>query len=129
MPAAIVKVPSHILGRRILLVEDEPVLAMTMQQTLCAAGVRVLGPAASVNSALALIGAERPDGAILDLSLRGELVTPVACRLRDMGVPFILATACLHLRSANEAVFAGIANLGKPMGLKRCVQMLGEMLA
>lgn len=129
MPTAILKVPSYVLGRSVLLVEDELLVAMDMQQTLTAAGVRVLGPAASVSSALAIINAERPDAAVLDLNLRGELVTPVARRLREMGVPFVLSTAYNHLRGGNGDAFSGIANLGKPMALTRCVQMLGKLLA
>lgn len=129
MPTAILKVPSHVLGRRVLLVEDELLVAMDMQQTLTAAGMRVMGPAASVSSALDLIRAERPDAAVLDLNLRGELVTPVARRLREMGVPFVLSTAYNYLRNENEEAFSGVPNLGKPMALSRCVQMLGELLA
>ncbi len=129
MPTAILKVPSHILGRRVLVVEDEVLVARDMEQTLSAAGVRVLGPAASVRSALALIGTERPDAAILDLDLQGELVTPVAQRLREMKVPFILSTACDHLGKGEYDAFAGVPTLGKPMPAIRCVQMLGDLLA
>lgn len=129
MPTAILRFPNYILGRLVLLVEDERVVAMDMRQTLTAAGVRVLGPAASVNSALGLISGARPDAAILDLKLQGELVTPVARRLREMGVPFALSTAYEHLRTDDEQAFSGVVNLGKPMALTRCVQMLGQLLA
>lgn len=128
MPAQILKIPTHLLGRSVLLVEDELLVAWDMEQMLTAAGVRVIGPAASVDSALALLKARKPDAAILDLDLRGELVTPVARRLREMGVPFVLATAYNHLRSENEDVFSGVANLGKPMASARCVEVLGEIL-
>lgn len=110
-----------------LLVEDELLVAWDIEQMLTAVGVRVLGPAASVDSALALLQANRPDAAILDLNLRGELATPVARRLREMGVPFVLSTAYNHLRSENEA-FSGITNLGKPLASARCVQVLAEIL-
>ena len=104
MPTLILKPPTHLMGRSVLLVEDEMMIAWDIELTLTHAGMRVMGPAASVDRALRLIGEERPDAAILDLKLRGELVTPVARTLRDMGVPFVLATA-------------------------RCVAVLGEMLA
>lgn len=128
MPTAILRFPTYILGRLVLLVEDESVVALEMRQTLTAAGVRVLGPAASVNSALGLIHGERPDAAILDLKLHGELVTPVARRLREMGVPFALSSAYDCLRIDEEA-FSGVVNLGKPMVLTRCVEVLGRLLA
>lgn len=128
MPTPILKVPSHLLGRTVLLVEDEMMVAWDMEQMLTAAGMRVMGPAASVDSALDLIRHERPDAAILDLNLRGELVTPVARRLREMGVPFVLSTAYNDLRGG-EAAFSGVENLGKPLASSRCVEVLGEMLA
>ena len=66
---------------------------------LRAAGVQVLGPAASVAvPPWRCSTPHKPDAAILDLNLRGELATPVARRLREMGVPFVLSTAYNHLR-------------------------------
>jgi len=128
VPTLILKPPRHLMGRSVLLVEDEAIIALDMEQTLTAAGLRVLGPAASVNTALRLIARERPDAAILDLDLGGELVTPVARTLRDLGVPYVLATAHNHLRGG-ESEFSGVENLGKPVASVRCVEVLGEMLA
>ena len=128
MPTPILKVPSHILGRSVLVVEDEALVALDMEETLKAAGLHVMGPAASVAEAMALLEAGTPDAAILDLNLRGELVTPVARKLREIGVPFVLATAYNHLRSDEEQAFSGVANLGKPLASARCVEMLGEIL-
>lgn len=128
MPTPILKVPAHLMGRSVLLVEDEVMIAWDIEQTLAAAGMRVLGPAASVGSALRLIEEQRPDAAILDLNLRGELVTPVARRLRELGVPFVLSTAYNHLRG-DGAEFQGVQNIGKPLASVRCVELLGEMLA
>lgn len=104
-------------------------VAWDIEQTLKTAGFRVLGPVASVSAALALLKANKPDAAILDLNLRGELVTPVARRLRELGVPFVLSTAYNHLRSEDEQAFSGVTNLGKPLASKLCVQVLGELLA
>ena len=116
------------MGRSVLLVEDEMMIAWDIEQTLTHAGMRVLGPASSVKRAMSLIAAERPDAAILDLKLRGELVTPVAKKLRALEVPFVLATAYNHLRSG-DMEFDGVQNLGKPVSSERCVSVLGEMLA
>ena len=128
MPTPILKVPTHILGRSVLVVEDEALVALDMEETLKAAGLHVMGPAASVAEAMALLEAGTPDAAILDLNLRGELVTPVARKLREIGVPFVLATAYNHLRPDAEQAFSGVANLGKPLASARCVEMLGEIL-
>ncbi|WP_421694307.1 hypothetical protein [Aestuariivirga sp.] len=127
MATPILKVPSHVLGRTVLLVEDELLVAWDLEQTLTAAGMLV--PASSVASALDLIKSTTPDAAILDLNLRGELVTPVARRLRELGVPFVLSTAYNHLRSEGEDAFQGVENLGKPLASGRCLEVLGEMLA
>lgn len=128
VPTLILKPPNHLMGRSVLLVEDEMMIAWDIEQTLTHAGMRVLGPAASVGRALRLIDEERPDAAILDLQLRGELVTPVAKKLREMGVPFVLATAYNHLHGG-DTEFIGVENLGKPVASERCVAVLGEMLA
>jgi two-component system, response regulator PdtaR len=129
LPTPILKVPTHVLGRCVLLVEDELLVAWDIERMLKTAGLRVLGPVSSVAAALALLKTEKPDAAILDLNLRGELATPVARRLRELGVPFVLSTAYNHLRADDEEAFSGVANLGKPLPSERCVQVLGEILA
>lgn len=80
-------------GRRILVVEDEHVVADLMAQCLMSRGFGVVGPAASVQDAMALLnGDDAPDAATLDINLRGEMVFPVADRLLMRGVPFVFTT-------------------------------------
>ena len=79
-------------GRRVLIVEDELLLAMELEALLAQHGCEVLGPASTVEWALALIYAEEPALALLDVNLRGLRATPVAAALRDRGVPFVLIT-------------------------------------
>jgi DNA-binding NtrC family response regulator len=124
----VLKVPTHIFGRNILVVEDELLVAWDIEATLTAAGLNVMGPVSSVQSALDLIRSAKPDAAILDLNLRGELVTPVAQELRKLGVPFVLSTAYNHLRPAGDEVFAEVENIGKPLATSRLLEVLGEML-
>lgn len=79
---------------RIFVAEDEALVAMELQYTLTDAGAQVVGPAKSVDAGMTLLDIEDElDGAILDVDLRGELVFPVAARLRDAGVPIIFHTA------------------------------------
>jgi CheY-like chemotaxis protein len=82
--------------KRILVVEDEPVVAMLEEHELLGAGAEVLGPAASVAEALRLVEVAASDGglsaAVLDINLGGEAVMPVADRLAALGVPFLFAT-------------------------------------
>jgi CheY-like chemotaxis protein len=80
-------------GFHILIVEDEFLLASALCHTLQDAGAVVVGPANSVNSALALLDTNPIlDGAVLDINLRGEMVFPVADVLARRGTPFVFAT-------------------------------------
>jgi DNA-binding response OmpR family regulator len=88
--------PTMLRNERILVVEDEALVAMLVEDGLLDAGAMVVGPAASVEEALRLIDAAESDGglsaAVLDLNLDGEAVSPVADRLAALGVPFLFAT-------------------------------------
>jgi CheY-like chemotaxis protein len=77
---------------RILVVEDEPLVAMGIEDLLGSIGARVVGPAASVAKALDLAAAGGFDGALLDVNLRGESVRPVADALAAAGTPFVFVT-------------------------------------
>ena len=81
-----------LLNRHILLVEDEYLIAWALQDELQGSGAHVIGPAASVEDALALLASEPVDGAILDVSLDREKVFPVAEALSERGIPFVFAT-------------------------------------
>lgn len=79
-------------GKSILIVEDEPIVAMMLEDLLDDLGARCIGPANSADEAIALIERRSPDMAILDLNLGGERSLSVARRLREAGIPFIFAT-------------------------------------
>lgn len=83
---------SRLTGRRILVVEDEALVAMLVEDALLDAGALVIGPAATVAEALALLDLETPDAAVLDLNLAGETSTPVADALALRSIPFVVAT-------------------------------------
>jgi CheY-like chemotaxis protein len=80
-------------GRTILIVEDEPLIAMMLEDFLDSLGHRIAGSCESVEEAMALVEKGEFDVAIIDVQLKnGEKVWPVADRLADTGKPFILAT-------------------------------------
>ena len=79
-------------GRRVLLVEDEILVAWLLEDTLADLGCAVVGPAASVQQALAMIDAQAIDAAVLDANLNGQLSYPVADALAPRGVPFVFST-------------------------------------
>jgi CheY-like chemotaxis protein len=79
-------------GRRVLVVEDEMIVAWLLEDMLTELGCTVIGPAASVDRALAMIEAEAIEVALLDVNLNGELSYPVADALIAQGVPFVFST-------------------------------------
>jgi CheY-like chemotaxis protein len=83
---------SKLAGRRILIVEDEALVAMLVEDALLDAGAEVVGPVATVAEAMSLLDTAAPDAAVLDLNLAGETSTPVADVLASRGVPFVVAT-------------------------------------
>jgi two-component SAPR family response regulator len=77
---------------RILVVEDEYLLAMDLQEQLNDEGLDVVGPVGSVKGALDLLDTEAVDAAVLDISLNGENIIPVVEVLSKKGIPFVFAT-------------------------------------
>ena len=63
---------SSLSGRRILVVEDEVIVAWLLEDMLADFGCAVIGPAARVGQALAMVEAEAIDAAVLDVNLNGE---------------------------------------------------------
>jgi CheY-like chemotaxis protein len=79
-------------GRRVLVVEDEMMVAWLLEDLLAELGYVIVGPAASVNQALAMIETEPADVAVLDVNLNGEMSYPIADALAARGVPFVFVT-------------------------------------
>jgi CheY-like chemotaxis protein len=100
-------------GLRVLIVEDELLIALDLEAILDGLGCAVLGLAATVPEALRLLAADPPDLALLDLNLRGTRSTPVALALTAGGVPFIAVTAYAN---PLEPVFDGVPIISKPFG-------------
>ena len=79
-------------GSRILVVEDEPLIAMLIEDILRERGCDVIGPASTVADGLRLATADRLDAALLDVNIGEETVYPVADALRRLDVPFVFVT-------------------------------------
>ncbi len=77
---------------RILVLEDDTLIAFMVRDWLVELGYETAGPAPSVRSALDLIATGKVDGAILDVTLDGEDCYPVADALVERGVPIAFAT-------------------------------------
>ena len=79
-------------GQRLLVVEDELLVALDIESILSDAGMDVLGPASSAGEALKLISDSPPDAALLDANLSGEPIDAVAQVLSDRRIPFAYVT-------------------------------------
>lgn len=80
-------------GRRVLIVEDESLVAMLIETILEDMDCVPVGPASNVEEGLALArDAESLDAALLDVNVSGQQVFPVAEALRARGVPFVFST-------------------------------------
>jgi PAS domain S-box-containing protein len=112
---------------RVLVVEDEMVIAMDIQDTLIATGFSVVGPAASVRAALDLIAREKVDVALLDANLGGSSVEEVAAALTRANIPFAFATG--HQRDGLPASFASARLLAKPFSNADLIATMAELLA
>ena len=79
-------------GKRILVVEDSPVVAPFTADILDELGCAVVGPAPNMAAARELIEGETLDGALMDVHIRGERVFPLCDMLESRAVPFILTS-------------------------------------
>jgi CheY-like chemotaxis protein len=114
---------------RVLVVEDELLIAMELDAVLQEAGFTVVGPVSSVDEALDAIQAQHPDAAVLDVSLYGQRVTPVAEVLLSINTPFVLTSAYQPSDLAPDTALAAARNLGKPTPQAELVKVLRQMLA
>lgn len=80
-------------GRRVLVVEDESLVAMLLETILEDMGCTPVGPASTVEEGLQLVAEDAPiDAALLDVNVAGRQIFPVAEALKARGVPFIFST-------------------------------------
>lgn len=113
--------------RRILIVEDEYLLAEDLQGELTDAGAVVVGMASNVTDALEIISSEGElDAAVLDVNLGGTPVFPVADRLLDKGIPFVLTTG--YDASAIPQRFRDVLRCEKPFHVKAVVRSIEQAI-
>jgi PAS domain S-box-containing protein len=79
-------------GNRVMIVEDEALVAMVVTESLATLGYKVIGPFSRCADAVAALETDEIDAAILDVNLDGEMVYPLAELLMKRGVPFIFVT-------------------------------------
>ncbi len=90
-------------GKRILVVEDEALIAVMVEDMLVDMGAEVVGPAATIDDAVELARNEALDAAVLDVNVRGQRIDPVADTLMARGVPVLFATGYGEVKLASGA--------------------------
>ena len=114
-----------ITSRSILIVEDEPLIAMMLEDFLAELGHEVVGTCDSVEAALDHVEKGGFDVAIIDVQLKdGQRVWPVADRLAESGTPFVLATGG-HVEDPPKA-HADAPVLAKPYTLDAIAPALAQ---
>ena len=109
------------------MVEDEPLIAMMLEDFLETLGHSVHGSCDNVPDALDAADADGFDVAILDVNIKGEAVWPVAQRLRERKIPFVIASGG-HVEPPPPA-FADVPLLEKPYTIDRITPALEEAIA
>jgi PAS domain S-box-containing protein len=112
---------------RVLVVEDEPMVAMELMMELRDGGASTIGPATSCSQALALIGREAPDLALLDGNLNGEKIDAVADALAARDIPFAFVSG--YDRDHLPSDHAARPMLAKPFVASDVSRMLRRLAA
>jgi CheY-like chemotaxis protein len=106
------------MNTRVLVVEDDALLALDIARQLADAGLEVVGPATSVAKALGLVGRIGCDVAVLDVNLGKETAEPVARELRARGTPFVVLSG--YSSEQHPPGFRGAPVLSKPARRSCC---------
>ncbi|MEO6298036.1 MAG: PAS domain S-box protein [Paracoccaceae bacterium] len=125
-PVPVVKVDSGVLkGRKILVVEDEAIIAMDICDNLDAMGLVTIGPARSLDQARHMVKDISIEAALLDANLNGDPVGEIAAALTARGIPFAFVTG--YGREALPAGYRNATVLSKPFGGEELVSLVREL--
>ncbi len=113
-------------AKRILVVEDETIIALMIEDSLSDWGFSVVGPASRLAAALDLAERAPIDAAVLDVNIAGELVYPVAHKLAQRAIPIIFLTG--YGVAGIDPAFAACPVLTKPVDLVRLRSVLSRLL-
>ena len=117
--------PLH--DRRILVVEDEYLIAMSLADALESAGSVVVGPASSVEQAIQKIESESIDAAVVDVNLGGVLAYGVADMLIARKIPFVFTSGYEDIALRNR--YAQVKNCPKPYLFQAMEEALIEAMS
>ena len=118
--------PQPLRGKRLLIIEDEPLVAMEMATQLANAGADIVGQAGNTSSALQMIADEGFDAALLDANLGGEAVDEIAASLTRKNIPFAFVSG--YGRDSLPKSFANAELMSKPFDPSRLLAVASGLL-
>ena len=111
---------------RVIIVEDEPLVAENLRDDLVEAGFEVVGVAPRVESALKLIEGTGFDVAIIDANLAGTSAAPAAAALSARGLPFMVLSG--YAREQLQREFSEAVYIQKPYRVRKLIDALNSLL-
>jgi CheY-like chemotaxis protein len=117
---------ADLTGKRILLIEDSPVVAPMTAELLQELGCEVVGPAPNMAAARELVDRVAFDAAIMDIHIRGERVFSLCQVLEAKGLPFVLTSGYADWEMSDK--WADRPRLQKPYTLDQVEQALARAL-
>ncbi|WP_340264966.1 response regulator [Sphingobium mellinum] len=115
---------AELLGKTILVVEDEFFIAKEIKQVLVEAGAVIIGPVGDVGSGLAVARTATLDFAVLDVNLNGEACFAIADSLTDRGVPYLFLTG--YDGWALPDAYREVRCIPKPFGAEQLVAAIQQ---
>src|SRR3954471_23768082 len=116
---------SPAVGARVLVAEDDALVALDLMTTLQTASYVVVGPVSSVAETLTIVDSAPPDAALLDLRFAAGNTAPVAAALRARAVPFLVLTDDEALL---EPSLASAPRLAKPVRPEALLSLVHDLL-
>jgi DNA-binding NtrC family response regulator len=113
-------------GKRILIVEDEALVAIMIEDILADCGAIVVGSKRTIEDGLAFAKEEAMDAAILDVNVRGSRIDPIVEALAARGIPFLLATGYGKVELSNGQTPTFIEKPYTPENLAKGLTMVLE---
>lgn len=114
------------MSKRILVLEDEAIVAMDIAASLKEAGWEVVGPAASIDDAKELAQEKSPKAALFDINLGGKNSFELAVQLREQGVDVVFLTG--YAPSALPDELAQCAIITKPVSMAHLIETLDGLV-
>lgn len=115
------------MTKTILIVEDDPFIAMDLQDTFEDAGYEVLGPVAAVDPGLAVLRSAKPSVAMLDYNLGTETSVPIAQKLDEIEIPYVFLSGQIdRVIAAHSAKPPDV--IAKPFNAKKLIAHIDGLI-